>query len=490
VVSGARARPKRTEEKPTTDEQPRTPRARRRTSRESAIVIVANRLPVEPVRQRGVVTWRSSPGGLVSAISPVLARRNGAWVGWSGRARTNPPAEVDGARLVAVPVPYHEYERYYEGCSNGMLWPLYHDAIETPDFHREWWAAYATVNRRFAEAAAQAAPHGATVWVHDYQLQLVPRMLRELRPDVRIGFFLHIPFPPIELFMRMPWRRQIIEGLLGADLVGFQLPQGAENFMQLCKRLVDSHVSAGRIFHEDRVVHAKAFPISIDAHAAEAAASDPKTERAVKELRASLGEPDVLFLGVDRLDYTKGIDIRLNAFSEVLDEGLLGARRVAMIQVATPTREHAAHYPELRQRVEQLVGSINGEHGQLGRPVVQYVHRNVTPQELAALYRAADVMLVTPLRDGMNLVAKEYVASRSDLDGVLVLSEFAGAAAELRRALHVNPYDVDSVKDAIVRSVTMEPAERRRRMRRMRAVVFRRDVYLWADDFLQTLEAA
>jgi trehalose 6-phosphate synthase len=453
-------------------------------------VIVANRLPVEPVRQRGVVRWQSSPGGLVSAISPVLARRNGTWVGWSGRARANPPDEVDGAKLVSVPIPYEQYERYYEGCSNGTFWPLYHDAIETPSFHREWWAAYAAVNRKFAEAASAAAPPGATIWVHDYQLQLVPKMLRDLRPDVRIGFFLHIPFPPIELFMRLPWRRSIIEGLLGADLVGFQLPGGAENFMQLCRRLLGAHVSAGRVFHGDRVVQAKAFPISIDAAGVEAAGADERIDRRMKELRANLGEPDVLFLGVDRLDYTKGIDIRLRAFGEVLDEGLLGTRRVAMIQVATPTREHAAHYPELRQRVEQLVGSINGDHGQLGRAVVQYLHRNVTPDELAALYRAADVMLVTPLRDGMNLVAKEYVASRSDLDGVLVLSEFAGAAAELRQALQVNPYDIESVKDAIVHSVTMEPADRRRRMRRMRAVVFRRDVYHWADDFLQTLEAA
>jgi trehalose 6-phosphate synthase len=456
----------------------------------SPIVIVANRLPVEPVRRAGVVRWQSSPGGLVSAIAPVLAERKGTWVGWSGRARANPPDEVDGAKLVAVPVPYEEYERYYEGCSNGTFWPLYHDAIEQPEFHREWWAAYAAVNRRFANATSEAAPRHATVWVHDYQLQLVPQMLRELRPDLRIGFFLHIPFPPIELFMRIPWRRSIIEGMLGADLVGFQRPQGAENFMQLCRRLVDAHVSAGRVFHGDRVVQAKAFPISIDAKTVEADAQQPRIDRRMKELRANLGEPDVLFLGVDRLDYTKGIDIRLHAFSEVLDDALLGTRRVAMIQVATPTREHANHYAELRQRVEQLVGSINGEHGQLGRAVVQYLHRNVTPDELAALYRAADVMLVTPLRDGMNLVPKEYVATRSDLGGVLVLSEFAGAAAELRHALTVNPYDIDSVKDAIVHAVTMEPAEVRQRMRRMRAVVFRRDVHRWADDFLHTLEAA
>ncbi len=457
---------------------------------EPPIVIVANRLPIESYRHRGAMTWRSSPGGLVSAIAPVLARRNGTWVGWAGRSRTTPPDEVDGAKIVPVRIPYHEYERYYDGCSNGMLWPLYHDAIEPAQFHREWWASYSAVNSRFASAVATAAPANSTVWVHDYQLQLVPQMLRALRPDVRIGFFLHIPFPPIELFMRLPWRRQVIEGLLGADLVGFQLPQGAENFLQLCRRLLDDHVSAGRVFHEDRVVHVKAFPISIDAKAIEESAARPSTGRDVRSLRVSLGEPEVLFLGVDRLDYTKGIDIRLRAFSEVLDEGLLGSRRVALIQVANPTREHAAHYAELRQRVEQLVGSINGEHGQLGRAVVQYLHRNVTPDELVALYRAADVMLVTPLRDGMNLVAKEYVAARSDLGGVLVLSEFAGAAAELRYALRVNPYDIESVKDAIVKSVTMDRSDRRQRMRRMRSVVFRRDVYRWANEFLHTLEAA
>ncbi len=468
---------------------PTGPKART-TSKAPPIVIVANRLPVEPVRHRGVVKWETSPGGLVTAIAPVMAQRKGQWVGWSGRARSTPPKEAAGARLVAVPIPYAEYDNYYEGCSNGTFWPLYHDAIETAAFHREWWAAYESANRRFAAAAADAAPRGATVWVHDYQLQLVPQMLRALRPDCRIGFFLHIPFPPIELFMRMPWRARVIEGLLGADLVGFQRPQGAENFRQLCRRLVDSHVSAGRVFHDGRVVQAKAFPISIDAAAVEATGSDPRTVARAAELRANLGDPDVLFLGVDRLDYTKGIDIRLLAFGEVLDEELLGERRVAMIQVATPTREHAMHYADLRHRVEQLVGAINGDHGQLGRAVVQYLHRNVTPDELAALYRAADVMLVTPLRDGMNLVAKEYVASRSDLDGALVLSEFAGAAAELRHAIQVNPYDIDSVKEAIVHSVTMEPTDRRRRMRRMRSVVSRYDVYRWAEDFLHTLEGA
>ena len=321
-----------------------------------------------------------------------------------------------------------------------------------PEFHRHWWQAYVKVNERFADAVAEVAAEGATVWVQDYQLQLVPAALRERRPDLRIGFFLHIPFPPTELFLQLPWRKRIIEGLLGADLVGFHTPGGARNFRALATRLADAdRPSGGELRYGGRTVKVGAFPISIDARALDELARTPEVQERAKAIRADLGDPEHVLLGVDRLDYTKGIDVRLRAFEELLDEGR--ADDTVMIQIATPSRERVEHYQRLRADVEQAVGRINGEYARVGHPVLHYLHQSLPREQLAAFFAAADVMLVTPLRDGMNLVAKEYVASRPDLGGVLVLSEFTGAAAELKDALLINPHDIDGLKAAIVDGV-------------------------------------
>ena len=465
-----------------------SPRAR--DARGSDVVIVANRLPVDQVtRGDGSTTWQRSPGGLVTALEPFIRGRNGAWVGWSGAAGDAPqPFDADGIRLVPVPLNAEEIGRYYEGFSNASLWPLYHDVVERPQYHRSWWDSYVGVNEQFAAKAAEVAGRDGIAWVHDYQLQLVPQMLREMRPDLRIGFFLHIPFPPLELFMQLPGRRRIIEGLLGADLIGFQRPQGANNFLHLARTLCDLKPTHGTVAVDGRTVTARAFPISIDAKSYDELASSAEVSERAGAIRKELGNPDRIILGVDRLDYTKGIGVRLRAFYELLQDGKLAAPETVLVQVATPSRERVEHYVTMREEIERLVGHINGEFGSIAGPAVHYLHQSLPREELAALYRAADVMAVTPYRDGMNLVAKEYVAARGDLGGALVLSEFAGAAAEFKQSYLVNPHDINGVKDALIRALFDEPADRRKRMRAMRRHLFAHDLDHWARSFFDALE--
>jgi trehalose 6-phosphate synthase len=458
---------------------------------DSPVVVVANRLPVDQVTDPdGSTHWQRSPGGLVTALEPFVAGRGGAWVGWSGSAGEAPePFESGGMSLIPVPLAEEEVDRYYEGMSNASLWPLYHDVVEKPEYHRTWWDTYVQVNKRFTERAAEVAAEGAIVWVHDYQLQLVPAMLRQQRPDLTIGFFLHIPFPPYELFTQLPWRSAVVEGLLGADLVGFQRPAAAANFVQLARRLHDLPARGSTIEYDGRTVTARAFPISIDVKAFEELANRPDVVKRAEEIRAELGNPRKMILGVDRLDYTKGITVRLNAFQELLEDGVVEVPDTVMVQVATPSRERVEHYVHMRETIEQQVGHVNGVFGTLGGPAVHYINQSVPREELAALYRAADVMLVTPYRDGMNLVAKEYVAARSDLGGTLVLSEFAGAAAELRQAFLVNPHDIAGVKNQLVRALRIEPAEAAKRMRAMRRHLARNDLEHWANSFFDALQA-
>ncbi|WP_458319200.1 alpha,alpha-trehalose-phosphate synthase (UDP-forming) [Mycolicibacterium brisbanense] len=467
-------------------------------SGESDFVVVANRLPIDLERlPDGTTRWKRSPGGLVTALEPLLRKRRGAWIGWAGIPDSDEePIVQDDLRLHPVRLSAADVAAYYEGFSNATLWPLYHDLIVKPEYHREWWDSYVDVNRRFAEATARAAAHGATVWIQDYQLQLVPKMLRMLRPDLTIGFFLHIPFPPVELFMQMPWRTEIVEGLLGADLVGFHLPGGAQNFLVLARRLVGANTSRasvgvrsrfGEVQYGFRTIKVGAFPISIDSAELDAKARDRSVRQRARQIRAELGNPRKILLGVDRLDYTKGIDVRLRAFSELLDEHRVKNDDTVLVQLATPSRERVDSYIAMREDIERQVGHINGEYGEVGHPIVHYLHRPVPRDELIAFYVAADVMLVTPLRDGMNLVAKEYVACRSDLGGALVLSEFTGAAAELRQAYLTNPHDLEGVKDSIEAALQQSPEEGRRRMRALRRQVLAHDVDRWARSFLDAL---
>ncbi|KZE91161.1 alpha,alpha-trehalose-phosphate synthase (UDP-forming) [Microbacterium sp. TNHR37B] len=455
-------------------------------------VVVANRLPVDRSGD-DEEPWRRSPGGLVTALEPVVRRSGGAWVGWPGQADLEvDPFTFDGVHLVPVALSAAEVAQYYEGFSNDTIWPLYHDVIAEPTYHRAWWDAYVRVNRRFAEAAAAVAAPGATVWVHDYQLQLVPRMLRESRPDLVIGYFHHIPFPAYGIFSQLPWRAQVLEGLLGADVVGFQRVADAGNFARAVRRRFGYDTKAGSIQVPvegggTRQAVARAYPISIDTETYEELARRPDIQARAAEIRAELGDPRYVLLGVDRLDYTKGIRHRLKAVGELFEDGRFAVGDATLVQVASPSRERVAAYMQLRDEIELSVGRINGDHGTVGFTPVLYLHHSYPREEMVALYLAADAMLVTALRDGMNLVAKEYVASRVDGRGVLVLSEFAGAADELTQAVRVNPHDIEGLKEAIMAAVEMPIDEQRRRMRALRRRVRDNDVAAWSRRFLDDL---
>jgi len=455
----------------------------------SDLVIVANRLPIQATSSDGDHGWQQSPGGLVTALSSALTRsQRNLWVGWSGLSEpVIVPDSLNEISLRGVEMSASEVAGHYEGFSNGCLWPLYHDSIEQPGFHRTWWDAYRSVNKRFADVVAVEAPPASIVWIHDYHLQLVPSLLRELRPDLRIGFFLHTPFPAPELFHRLPWRSQIVHGILGADVVGFQTRSATRNFRSVAVGLIGARPDGRRLRVDGRAVLVDTFPIGIDPAPISNAAGSPQVHDRIEQLRAVLGGPRQVLLGADRLDYTKGIQLRLKAIRELLDEQRLDPSNTAVVQIAEPSRDGTRGYARIRQEVEQLAGGINGDYSRLGAPLVHYMHRSVDQAELVALFRMADVMLVTPFADGMNLVAKEFVAARTDLRGTLVLSEFAGAAVELGDALLVNPYDIESVKSTIVAALQMPAAEQERRMSSMRAVVNHATVERWATRFLSRL---
>lgn len=475
----------------------------------NSFVVVANRLPVDmTAHPDGTYSITPSPGGLVTGLSPVLEQHRGCWVGWPGTVGAAPdPFRTDsGILLHPVRLTASDFEGFYEGFSNATLWPLFHDLIVPPVYDVDWWHAFREVNLKFAEAVNQVAAENATVWVQDYQLLLVPGILRQMRPDLRIGFFLHIPFPNPELFRQLPWREEIVRGMLGADLIGFHLPQNADNFLSLTRQVAGtagSHtgqpdelevegeaaireVNAHVITADDRKVGVGAFPISIDTGAVEQASQSD-----VEALRANLGSPEIVFLGVDRLDYTKGILQRLLAFEELLESGGLDPATTVFLQVATPSRERIEHYRVSRSQVEEAVGRINGRFGRMGHPVVHYLHRSLPKDDLQILYTAADVMLVTPFKDGMNLVAKEFVAAHRSGTGALVLSEFAGAADELTEAYLCNPFDLESIKRqmlAAVQDLRNNPDYAAERMRANSEQVLSHDVNVWANSFLTCLE--
>lgn len=453
---------------------------------ERRVVVVANRLPASFDAETG--EWITSPGGLVSALTPILQRTEGSWVGWSGVPdRHFHPFVHSEITQVPVILSQDEYEDFYVGFCNGTLWPLYHDAIRAPQFHRHWWRPYEKVNRRFADLAAGNLTSTDIAWVQDYQLQLVPQMIRDAKRVHRIGFYLHIPFPPVELFAKLPWRRQVLEGLLGSDVLAFQARPSRTNFAVAARRLAGATGSSTRLEWQGRTIVLQVAPIGIDTAVFEKEARSAETARTAKRVRADLGDPDVVILGVDRLDYTKGIDLRMRALQTLLERrhDLIG--RVTFVQIAVPSREDVAEYRRIREDIEGLVGRINGDLGQVGRPPIHYLYRSINFDELIAYYRAADVMFVTPLRDGMNLVAKEYVATRYDDTGSLVLSEFAGAAEQLTEAHVVNPYDVDGLADTLEDAIEVARAPGNDRMRALRRSVKSHDVFWWAKRCLGAL---
>ncbi len=483
--------PNRTRVVPVTNED--SEREAKHTMASGRLIVVANRLPVKRTGSGESGKWTATDGGLVTALRPVLRdpAHGGVWVGWPGSVSREPsqrPFTVDGIRMHPVQLSQREVDAFYHCFSNRTIWPLYHDAIRAPEFDESWWQAYVQANQRFARAAASAARPGDAVWIHDYHLQLVPRMLRQLKPDLKVGFFLHIPFPPGELFGWLPWRKPLLEGLMGSDVVGFQTESDARNFASAAQRYVGAkQVSAETIEHEGRRIQVGAFPISIDFDEFSAAADDPAIKLAAASIRRKVGDTRKILLGVDRLDYTKGIDLRLRAYERALQTKRLSVEDCVLIQVAVPSREPVPEYGKMRDDIERLIGRINGEHAVPGRVAVHYFRRSLPRKELLAYYRAADVMVVTPVRDGMNLVAKEYVATRNDGTGALVLSETAGAAEGLTDAIIVNPRDLEGASEAMVRAVRMDTLEGNARMMAMRETVRTGDVHRWAVRFLRVL---
>jgi trehalose 6-phosphate synthase/phosphatase len=457
------------------------------------VLIVANRLPVTvQVTDAGVEVHKSS-GGLATGLLRPHEQSGGLWIGWSGASdqlTEQQQAQLDqqltSMRLVGVPLTDDQVTRYYEGFSNGVLWPLFHYLVDQMPLQVRDWEPYVEVNELFAARVAEHYQPGDLIWVHDYQLLLLPELLRKRLPDARIGFFLHIPFPSEELFRTLPERERLLRGLLGADLIGFHTPAYLRHFAASLTQLLGLTVDIDRVTLSDREVRLGVFPMGIDAQTFGQLARDPEVQAESENLRGHDGVK--LLVGVDRLDYTKGIPRRLLAYERMLETHPDLREQVRLIQVAVPSRTGVEAYQEFRSLVEGLVGRINGNFGTPRWVPVHYIYRAMSERELVALYRAADVMLVTPLRDGMNLVAKEFVASRIDEDGVLVLSEFAGASWELAEAIQVNPYDVEATAESYYRALGMTPEERRARLAPLRTRVETYDVHHWAKTFLEQLE--
>lgn len=456
------------------------------------LIIVSNRLPFTLSVAEGKADIRPSSGGLATGMRHLHDRGNTLWVGWSGdlESLTGDAAvaardELESARFVSVAIPAEEQRVFYEDVSNGVLWPICHDRLDQLPLHIDGWDVYDRVNRRFAEAVLANYQPGDTIWVHDYQLMRLPALLREMLPDARIGFFLHVPFPNPEVFFALPTRAWLLEGLLGADLVGFHTRRWRGHFTAALRRLLKLEMAADETVEwQGRRVKLGIHPMGIDAehHAKLALSSEVNAGRI--RLRV---EGQRVLVGVDRLDYSKGLLRRLAAFGEFLRRYPEWHEKVRLIQVGVPSRGGISSYDKFREEINALVGGINGEFSTANWAPVRYLHRSIPDDLLASLFRAADVMLVTPLRDGMNLVCKEFAASRIDEDGVLVLSEFAGAADELTDALIVNPYDTGMMADTMHSALLMPGHERRRRMRLLRKQVFTNDVHAWAANFLRAL---
>ena len=458
------------------------------------LLIVSNRLPVTVRVEGGHAVVRRSVGGLATGLHGPHQQSGGLWIGWPGNIEVPGGAgftEVDRqlAELRTVPLSLdtHETAVFYDHISNGVLWPLFHDRVDRLPLRVDGWDVYESVNARYADAVAANYRPGDVIWVHDYQLLRVPALLRERLPDARIGFFLHIPFPNPEIFFTLPTRHRLVEGMLGADLIGFHTRRYHGHFRAALRRLFSLEADArGDVAWKERRVRLGVFPMGVDA-------ADFARRAATREVNARVIEyrdpRQKLLVGIDRLDYSKGIPRRLLALEQLLTAHPEWRQRVRLIQVAVPSRDRVGAYKRIRHEVDALIGRINGKFATPTWSPIHYLYRSIPGDMLLALYRAADVMLVTPVRDGMNLVAKEFPAARIDEDGVLVLSEFAGASEELGDALLVNPYDVDGTAETIHRALTMEGPERRRRMRALRATVTEYDVHRWTKTFLDTLTA-
>ena len=465
-----------------------------------SLILVSNRIPITIHSENGNLTGHPSSGGLVSALEPLLKQHGGLWVGSGGTDDSPEIREILKQATGDKPYKYvplflteEEQSKFYEGFSNEIIWPLFHDLQSRCNFDPSYWDFYECVNARFADAVERASKPGDLIWIQDYQLMLVGKYLRDRRPKARLAFFMHIPFPSPDIFAKLPWREKVMENLLAHDLIGVQTGRDERN-LTACLRSFGPGVKIsghgnGRIVESKRGrTHVEAFPISIDYQAfAEQTETAEVLERAQQIKNGSHGLR--IAVGVDRLDYTKGIPERLKAFGRFLRQYPEFHRKVELIQIVVPSRENIPRYDQLKREVEQLVTHVNGEFSEPGWIPINYIYRSVPREELVAIYRAADVALITSLKDGMNLVAKEYCAAQTESNGTLVLSEFAGAAPELRTgAILVNPYDEVGVAAALKQALEMKNRDRRRRMMRLREQIRRADIHTWRDRVFAAVE--
>lgn len=467
----------------------------------SKIHILSNRLPYSIQKNDDDFTLTPSVGGLATGMSSVYKKYGGKWIGWTGLAVENlserDVERIDSRFEAELCKPVHlttaEIQNYYEGFSNKTIWPLFHYFTEHIEYDESKWQAYVEVNQKFADAALSVLSDGDTLWVHDYQLLLVPQMVKNQMPSVTIGFFLHIPFPSFEVFRILPWRKELIQGMLGADLLGFHTYDYERHFFSSVRRLLGHEINFNQINMGDRVVMADAFPMGIDFERFKGAAEQVYSEQlATRNAVESDSESYFLktpgrkwILSIDRLDYTKGIPNRLKAFESFLERYPQHVGKVTLVMLAVPSRDEVDHYISLKREVDELVGRINGKFGSVDYSPIWYFYRSLPFENLIQLYASCDVALITPVRDGMNLVAKEYVASRVHGDGVIILSEMAGVSKEMGEALIINPNNRNEIAEAIHQALEMSLEEQQSRMAILRKRIERYDVFKWATEFMK-----
>ncbi|HTT75417.1 MAG TPA: trehalose-6-phosphate synthase [Candidatus Binataceae bacterium] len=459
------------------------------------LIVVSNRAPIRVIRRDSEDHIEPTVGGVGSTFLRLLERRGGCWIAWSGGQNTPQrlklPAQNPLFDLVFIKLSEREVAEYYWSMSNRGIWPLMHFMTPNCHFNARHWTTYHKVNEAFAEVAAGEAAPGDALWIQDFHLALTPAMVRRRSSELSIGLFWHVPFPPEQIFRILPWRAEFLRGMLGSDLIGFHIPSYATHFLNCCESILGTEVDRARgiVVNGQRQVRVGAFPLGIPVDYFEGMArSEPVRER-VQRLRRSLRTPHVL-LGVDRLDYTKGICERILGFERFLEENAKFHRRVTLVLIAVPSRTRVADYVQLKREVDEQIGRITGRFSSEGWVPIRYLYTQFGPEELIAYYTASDIALLTPLRDGMNLVAKEYIASHPDDDGTLILSEFAGAAEELPEALLVNPYDIDQIAARIKEALTMSEEMKQTRMRALRRRVHSNNLERWSSAFLQELDEA
>ncbi len=459
------------------------------------LIIVSNRVPYSFTKTKTGMHYKRSIGGLVTALYPIMNLKGGVWIGWSGLSKKEKyfednakikVGESDNYQIKVVNLNEKDINLFYHGFTNRTLWPLFHGFLLQSYFNYNYWLSYKSANKKYSKSVLEETEDNDIVWVHDYHLMLVPKSLRKNKPGLKIIFFLHIPFPNVEIFRALPWHNDILEGLLGCDLIGFQTEHDTRNFIDACKELMDLKLDEKdqTIKKGSRRINIHHFPISIDYEGFKRITKKPSTQKILKRIR-KITEDKKMILSVERLDYTKGVKERLGSIERFFEKYPKYRKEVVFIQISVPSRTKIKEYITLKNETDELVGRINGRFTEELWTPVTYLYQSFKHEELAAYYAAADLCLITPLRDGMNLIAKEYVTAKSNGDGVVILSEFAGAAEEFKEhAIMVNPFDTESIADSIDTALKMVPEDRKTRIKALSEIVRENDVFRWSSSIL------